>query len=56
MTSSTVDREMLANARPPPRWTAFVEECSRMADLAYALLLLGSFALLVLMLRGLESL
>jgi len=27
-----------------------------MADLAYALLLIGSFALLALMLRGLESL
>jgi hypothetical protein len=27
-----------------------------MADLAYALLLIGSFALLVLMLRGLDSL
>ncbi len=27
-----------------------------MADLAYALLLIGGFALLVLMLRGLESL
>jgi hypothetical protein len=29
---------------------------SVMADLAYALLLIGGFALLVLMLRGLDSL
>jgi len=57
MAPSLLNRPMLAGARPPPRWTAFgVEECSRMADLAYALLLIGGFALLVLMLRGLDSL
>lgn len=40
---------------PPPGRDAFSGGVT-MADLAYALLLIGSFALLVLMLRGLESL
>jgi hypothetical protein len=55
MTTALVDRAMLAGAGPPPRWTEFPRS-RPMPDLAYALLLIGSFALLVLMLRGLDSL
>lgn len=40
----------------PPRPTRPFMRRSTMADLAYTLLLIGGFALLVLMLRGLESL